>query len=153
MRVRAATNQHIDDAKSANTGARLACAAAAAAALVAAAASSATAAGDSPSYPPWSFFNMTPYQVELFFTFADCDSQFGGVGAYQQYTYPFPRGACNVANIHTTAFVQDKPGGDPRIVATADWSPSAPNSQEYSQWVVMQLAPDAPSIRVAHILD
>jgi hypothetical protein len=59
-----------------------------------------------------------------------------------------------VSGIHATAVVQDKPGGPPRIVAEADWSPTAPNSQDYSEWVVIQMAPlDAPSIRVLHILD
>lgn len=94
--------------------------------------------------------------MELFFKYANpdgsCPDNLGGTNPGYKYTYPNPRGSCVVQSIHATAFVQDTPGGDPRIVDEEDWAPAAPDSQDYSDWVVLQLQNSA-KIQVLHVMD
>lgn len=107
---------------------------------------------------------MTQYTVVLSIEYAPadgCQNQFGGADPGFQFTYPSPRGACEVVNVEATALIPPKqPGGNPTIVASVDWGPTDPNSQPYNQWVVMQLlgGPDSkpgspPNLKVVHIID
>lgn len=129
----------------------------AAAALLTPLSGPAIAAADTPSLGPMSFYNMTPYQVELFFNFVrdgTCSPP-GGPGATPpgtRFTYQNPRGTCKVSDIHVTAYTQDNKG--PTIIASLDWVPTDPNSQQYNQWVVMQVQDGSPrgSIQAAQIV-
>jgi len=116
----------------------------------------AAAANSTPDYGPWSFYNMTQYQVELFFDFSSdgttCLSNFGGTGPGYYYTYPMDRGSCTVKSVVATAFTLDK-SGNPKIVDQVGWEPTDPDSQKFSQWAVLQVQNESPSIKVVHIID
>jgi hypothetical protein len=121
---------------------------------------------DPPTYGPWSFYNMTPYLVELFFDFAaenpsnpsdtTCYSDFGGTDPGSYFVYPSPRGQCRVVNIHATSLeAPTTPGGDPKIISTADWQPTDTLSTAFNTWVVMQVQDGSPtgSLKVVEVVD
>jgi hypothetical protein len=120
---------------------------------------------DPPSYGPWSFYNMTPYLVELSLEYSPenplnpsdtCYNSIGGTDAGRYFVYPSPRGQCQVVNIHATALeAPTKPGGNPTIVSTSDWQPTGILSTAFNTWVVMQVQDGTPtgSLKIAEVVD
>jgi len=117
----------------------------------------AAATSSTPDYGPWSFYNMTQYQVDLFLVYDDDGTCWAGDDGTTnpgfKFTSPTDRGSCKINRVVATAFKTYTPGGKPKVVDEVIWVPTDPDSQKYSEWVVLQVQNENPSIQVVHIID